>query len=525
MKKLSILQPGNEHSGSTNICQFILFRSTSCRGFFILIFLCFISFKLIGSSSTVYDNNATIRQAHQYLYALRPFSAEKLLKQEEIKNPGNGYVLFYRMYSEIISLTISNSPEQYKNKVSKLDEYVSKLEKLPDNAPDYRLLLGEAKVMTGLLNVKFGSKFSGLVECLKGYNLLEDNAKKYPQFKPDEKIPGIIKIGVAFMPPVLKFGVKLFGITSNPQAGLKNLSDFAVFAKGKSGYEEESYLFIMAAYKLMNQPEAAMKLVKKEMDGFKDIAVLNFFAATICLEANDAETALLLLSRIEPGKIEIDLHALLYLKGKAKLLRLDSDTDIPMITFLKKSTGPDYRKAMLYDLACFYYISGNSVKYSDYIQQVKVQGREFLSRDIEAAYEAKKLNPPNIYLLKAELLVRGGYCNNASIELSKAYKYGLTPDEKVEYYFLKGECYRLGSLVIPAETEYMKAVSFGKASGNYFAQKALVQAGLMMEENGNRPGAEKYYNLCLEFNAATNPYSVLYTNKAKAGLIRLSLIK
>ena len=90
----------------------------------------------------------------------------------------------------------------------------------------------------------------------------------------------------------------------------------------------------------MNQPETAMKLVKKEMDGFKDIAVLNLFAATICLEANDAETALLLLSRIEPGKMEMDFPQLLYLTGKAKLLRLDPDTDIPMIAFLKKFKRP-----------------------------------------------------------------------------------------------------------------------------------------------------------------------------------------
>jgi hypothetical protein len=459
------------------------------------------------------------------LYALRPMSAEKLLKQEEIKNPGNAYVIFYRMYSEIVTLTISNSPEQYKKRVSKLDEYVARLEKMPDNAPDYRLLLGEAKVLTGLLNVKYNSKFSGLMDCLKGYNLLDANIKKFPQFKPNEKIPGLIKVGVAFMPPMLRWGIKLFGITGNPQAGLKNLTDYTGFAKGKPGYEEESILFLMLAYKLMNQPEIAIKLVKKEMDGFKDIAVLNLFGATICLEANDAETALLLLSHIDPEKLEMDFPQLLYLTGKAKLLRLDADTDIPMIAYLKKSNGPDYRKTMLYDLACFYYISGNTTKYKSYLEQVKVQGREFLSRDVEAAYEARQTGMPNIYLMKTDFLVRGGYYNKANIELSKALSSTLSSDEWIEYHYLKGECNRLGNLDKQAESEYMAAVSLGKSSGSYIAQKALVQAGLIKEENGLDSEAEKYYNQCIEFDAITNPYSVLYTNKAKAGLIRLSLSK
>ena len=91
---------------------------------------------------------------------------------------------------------------------------------------------------------------------------------------------------------------------------------------------------------------------------------------------------------------------------------------------------------MLYDLACFYYISGNTTKYNYYLEQVKVQGREFLSRDMEAAYEARQACLPNIYLLKADLLVRGGYCSRANIELSRAYKYGLiSADERLKYHY------------------------------------------------------------------------------------------
>jgi len=74
-----------------------------------------------------------------------------------------------------------------------------------------------------------------------------------------------------------------------------------------------------------------------------------------------------------------------------------------------------------------------------------------------------------------------------------------------------------------AESAYLKAFETGKNSGDYISQKALVQAGLMMEKNGAFQLAEKYYHLCLRFRANSNPYSDLYQNKAKAGLIRLSI--
>lgn len=333
-----------------------------------------------------YDNNSNIRRAHQDLYALRLVSAEKLLRTEEQTNHLNGYITFYRLFSEIIALTVSNSPEQFTKGAPSLNSYLKTLRELPDNSPDYKMLLGEAYVYTGLSNIKYDNKFSGLINCIKGYNLLEDNAEKYPQFEPDDKIFGIVQIGVAFMPRALRWGAQLFNIKSNPQEGLKNIARFSEFARGKPGYEEEAFLFTMAGYRLMNQDDAAMKLIKEKMNDFKEMAVLDLIAATVCAQANDAETALILLSDIAPEKLEIAFPQLLYMQGKTKLMRLDPDTDLPLIGYLKVSPVQDYIKTILYDLACFYYVSANTTRYREYLEQVKTRGREFLSRDVEAAF-------------------------------------------------------------------------------------------------------------------------------------------
>jgi hypothetical protein len=462
--------------------------------------------------------------AHKCLYSLQPVTAEKILRIEELKNPDNGYVPFYRLYSEAITLMISNSPDQYKKKASIVSKYVEKLEDLPDNAPDYRLLLGEAKVIAGLLNVKYDSKFSGLMECLKGYNLLEENAKKYPLFEPDGKIPAMLKIGVAFMPKILQWGVKLLGIKSNPQEGLRELADYERFAKGKPGYEEEAFLFTMAAFKLMGQEEEALNLIHAKMKDIKEITLLNYLAATVCNDANESETTLILLSNIVPEKLEMPFPALLYITGKTKMLLLDPDSNIPLMDYLKQPVGIDYLKSTLYDLACYNYISGNIPEYRNYIEQVKEKGRELHNRDIEAAFEAKKSGFPNIYLMKVDFLVKGGYALRAEAELSKIVNINtLKENEKVQYNYLRGECKRLENKVKEAESAYRIAINSGKVTGDYFAQKAMVQSGLMMEKNGFKQEAKKYYDLCLQFKAVSNPYSDLYNNKAKAGLIRLSL--
>jgi hypothetical protein len=495
-------------------------KISSCIFSFLL--LCVIN--PIAFSNPYYDNNSNIRLAHQNIYALRPFTVENLLKAEELKNPGNGYIAYYRLFNEIITLIISNSTEEFWKTKPVLDQYLKKIRELPKNTPEYRLLLGEAYVFTGLINVKYDNEVFGFIDCIKGYKLLEDNAEKYPSFEPGYKMLGLIEIGVTFLPRVLQKGAKLFNIKSDPQEGIKRLEKFSEFAKGKPGYEEESLIFTLGAYRLMNREESAMKLINREMGNFNEIAILNFFAATVSVQANAAENALTLLSKITPEKIEINFPPLLYLKGKTKLMRLDQDSDISLLYYLKMSSGNDYVKTILYDLACFYYMTGNNKEYLAYIEQVKEEGREFLARDIEAAFEARKPGFPNINMMRADYLVRGGYFLQAEEELSDIDNINtLKESEKVNYHFLRGECYRLRNHVRQAESEYLSAVLIGESSGNYISQKALANSGLMMEKNSLKNEAEKYYNLCLRFKASTNPYTDLYRNKAKAGLMRISL--
>jgi hypothetical protein len=490
----------------------------------ILLFLWLLPFSNATAVSPYYDNNSNIRLAHRDLYELKLTSADRLLQSEEVKNHLNGYITFYRLYGDIIALTISNSVEEFKKREPDIEEHIKTLKELPANTPEYRMLLGEAYIYEGLLNVKYDNKLSGLVETLKGYNFLKENEEEYPFFDADNKLLGLVQIGVAFMPRILKWGARLFNIRSDPKEGLKNLERFSVYAKGKPGYEEEAYLFKMTGYRLMNQEDEAIRLIKNNLSAFKGIAVLNLVASTVCVQANDAETALSLLSDITPGKLEIPFPQLQYMMAKAKLLRLDQDANIPMFAFLKSSPGDDYKKSILYDLACFYFISGDTISYLNYIERVKQEGREFLSRDAEAYYEARKQGFPNRKLMRADLLLRGGYYLRAEQELSGiTFTASLSEDNKTLYYFLKGECFRLRNLVSQAEAEYLNSVHTGESSGNYVVQKALVNSGMMMEENKLRKKAEDYYNSCIHFDSSSNPYSDFYKNKAKAGLIRLSL--
>lgn len=478
---------------------------------------------VVSQSAGIYDNNMNIRLAHQYIYALKTQTAEKLLETEERVNPQNAYIIFYRFYSEVIDLLISNSPDKFRKKSPKLEEYINKIEKLPQDVPDYRMLLGEAKVYSGMFSVKYGNKLSGILDCVKGYKLLDSNEKKYPEFEPNKKIPGIIHIAVSFMPKVLRWCVNILGIKGDPVTGLKELSDYSKFAAGKPGMSEEAFLLTMGTFKIMGQDESAMKLIKARMNGFKNLALLNYLAATICLESNEAETAINLLSNISVEKLETPFPPIFYLTGKAKLFRLDPDADIPMKRFLQESNGPDFQKATLYNLACLALASGQVGEYSDYINQVKIRGRELSSRDIEAEYEAESNNPPNINLMRAGLLIRGGYPQEALPELLKVQNMiNLTLEEQVRFYFLSGEYNRLMNNCAEAENNYVKAINMGYEKGLDNSQHAIIQLGLMKERNGLKQEAEKYFKQCLGFKSNDNPYADLYNNKAKAGLIRIS---
>ena len=385
------------------------------------------------------------------------------------------------------------------------------------------MLLGESKVYSGALKVKFGSKLSGMFECLKGIKLLESNKKEFPGFEPNGKLLGMIHVSVAFMPKALQWGIKVLGIKGDAVAGLKELSDYSKFAEGKPGMKEEAFLLTMGAFKVMGQDEMTMKLIENWMNGIKDFAVLNYLAATICLESNEGETAMALLSNIIPEKLETPFPYFFYLLGKAKLFRLDDDAPVPMNHFLEKAYGPDFQKATLYNLACFAFANGKKDDYRNDIKLIKQKGRELFNRDIEAAYEAASTILPNIYLMRAGLLIRGGYAQKAESELLKVHNLtGLTIEEQVRFYFLSGEYNRLINHPAEAEKDYMIAINMGNEKGLDNAQEAIIKVGLMKEKNGFKRDAEKYFKQCLQFKGNNSPYSDLYNNKAKAGLIRLA---
>lgn len=476
-----------------------------------------------GQSSRIYDDNINIRLAHQAIYALKTGTAEKLLQAEEKANPENAYVIFYRFYAEVIDLLISNSPEKYKKTAPKLEASISKLEALPHDAPDYKMLLGEAKAYYGMLSVKYGNKLSGIIECLKGYKLLDSNGKAFPEFVQNNKIPGVIHIAVSFVPRVLRWAISIFGIKGDPVTGLKELADYSKFVEGKPGMKEEAFLLRIGAYKIMGQDEMLVKMIRIRINEFKDMTLLNYLASTICLESNDAETAIAMLSDISADKLETPFHPIFYLTGKAKLFRLDPDADISMKRFLQESNGPDYQKATLYNLACLALASGDKNEYLNYISQVKLKGREFSSRDIEAQYEAQSKTIPNVDLMRAGLLLRGGYPQRALPELIKVRNMtDLTLEEQVRFHFLYGESYRLMNNSVEAEKSYLMAINSGYEKGLDNAQYAIIQLALMKEKNGNKKEAEKYFKQCLDFKSGDSPYADIYRNKAKAGLIRIS---
>jgi hypothetical protein len=58
---------------------------------FLLSLFCILFISKEAFPNPYYENNSNIRLAHQDLYSLRLTSAEKLLKAEEFRNPGQQF--------------------------------------------------------------------------------------------------------------------------------------------------------------------------------------------------------------------------------------------------------------------------------------------------------------------------------------------------------------------------------------------------------------------------------------------------
>jgi len=475
-----------------------------------------------GLHAQSFDFNDNCRKAYNDLISLKLEEGNALLKAEEKRNPDNLISTYLGNYYDFLIVYTSDERKLYDQLKKNEDLRLVLLTEGDPNSPYYLFSLAEVNLQWAALDIKFGGYLNAVFEIRRAFKLLEQNQKKFPDFKANKKSLGVLYALLGSVPDKYKWGVTLLGMDGNVELGMSYLRQL-IDSDNKNDfvYREETityYAFLLL--NLQNKSELAWQTLQNNGFPKNDNLMSVYTCAHLGVYGKHNKEALQLLANRPASDSFARFPFLDYLTGLAKLSGLEPDADSYFKKFIAAYKGENHVKSSYQKIAWCCLLKGDTINYLHFIGKAGKQGDAMLDADKQAKKEAEDHRIPNPGLLRARLLFDGGDYTRAIAEMNAASESSFNnPDDKTEYLYRLARIYGETSQPDSALIYYSKAIEKGKDLPRYFAANSALESAMIYETKGDKQKAKYYYNLCLSF--PNHEYKNGLDQKAKAGLNRL----
>lgn len=422
---------------------------------------------------------------------------------------------------DFIAMYTIDTREEYDKRAPNRDMRLEQLRNADKKSPWYLYTQAEVQLHWAAMNLRFGEYMNAVLTIRRSYKLLEENRSKYPDFKPNDKVFGVIEALLGSVPDKYQWGVNLLGMEGNVSGGLKKLSDLVDYGK-KNDYifqEETVIYYAFLLFHLKNEKDKAWKILKENNFPKPGDVMSVYSLAHIGIYGSHNEDALGLLSSL-PSSAYNSFSFLYYLDGLAKLNSLDTNAEGSFKKFLSTYKGENHLKSTYQKLGWLAMIKGDTIGYYQMMAKADALGASMVDADKQAQKEAESNRLPNVNLLKARLLFDGGYYNRAFYIMMPMKDADFKTDEdKTEYYYRMGRVNQEMNKDEDALLCYALAIKKGSNLPRYFAANAAYESGVILEELGQYEKAKDSYRLSMTFE--NHEYKNGIDQKAKAALNRL----
>ncbi len=460
------------------------------------------------------------KKAFGYITQLRFAEAKSLVSAEKSKYPDNktgAYLEAAMLCAEIFT----NEDQAYYAKVQdRIDALILEIEEVDDTNPYRRLFLGEIYVAQATLNGKFKNNIKAAWQFYKAYNLLTENAERFPSFMPN-KIPlGVLYAGIGSLPDDYRSLASLLGFDGSVQGGIAMVKE--AFWRLSADDDLKFYRpYAGFVYSYVTYQLGATSDISPEKLGL-DVAnssFLIFAQALVELENGNAQKALNWLDNRPVGSKYFEFAYLDYMQGKI-LLGLEPDRCVSYFNkYLKANRGGVYVKSSYRYLSWYFLLKGNAAKAEEMRENIFRKGNTNTGADRQALEEATV--GFNKTLIEARVLFDVGEYQKAenALKESPVSTCCKTPAEEAEYYYRYGRIKQEMGLSSSATLWFAKALGVLNASSSFAVGNSALQLGILHEEQGNWTKAIEYYKKTLKYSGY--PFYEGVHQKAKTGLARL----
>ena len=469
-----------------------------------------------------FDFNANCRKAYNTLISLKLNEGNTLLKEEERKNPENLIAVYLDNYFDFLTVYTSDERKLYDRLKKNEDLRLAMLSEGDQNTPYYLFTMSEVNLQWAALDIKFGEYLNAVFEIRRAFKMLNQNQKKYPDFKPTQKSLGVLYALLGSVPDKYKWGVTLLGMEGNVELGMGYLRQLIDYGnKNDYIYQDETityYAFLLL--NLQNKSEEAWQVLHNNGFPKADNLMSTYACAHLGVYGKHNTEALKTLDQRPAVDSFAEFPFLDYLAGVAKLSELQPDADLYFKKFIAAYKGENHIKSSFQKIAWCYLLKGDTANYLNFIEKAGQKGESTLDADKQAKKEADEHRIPNPELLRARLLFDGGEYAKATAEMNMLNENKFTStDDKTEYLYRLGRIYDMTGKADSALLYYGRAIDKGKDIPRYFAANSALESAKIYEAKGEKDKAKYYYNLCLSF--PNHEYKNGLDQKAKAGLNRL----
>lgn len=477
----------------------------------------FIFFSESAANYFVFSENCL--KAYNNIIALKTDSGAYYLKLELKENPDNKIPALLYNYIDFLEIYTTNSSELYAAKRKDFDTRLKQIKSVKSNSPYYLYAQGEIHLHAAVLHIKFGEYFSAVMQVRKSLSKLDENRRKFPEFKPNYKSLGLLNTILGSIPQQYKSGMSFLGLSGNVNEGMQMIEKL-VNDKGFIFQHEAATIYAFLLLHISNEPEKAWNTLKKN-NFFNSHNLMDAYSVGhIGIHGFHNEEGIKALQNRPRGKNYVSFHYLDFLLGLGKTYRQDVDANKYFSKFLEFNKGEDYIKSAWHKMAWNELIKGNLEQYNIYISKVLEQGRATLDTDKQAQKEATLREIPNSSLLKIRLLSDGNYLTQAFSELNnlKVTDFDNIVHKTEFFYRYARVCNKLNDTE-SAKLYYELAINNGQTISYYYAANSAYLLGNMFEKLKQYSEAKKYYELSLSLNGYEYDNSI--KQKSKAGLNRL----
>lgn len=470
-------------------------------------------------SAQSFDYSENCKQAYHAIYKLKINEGMQWLAKEKKEHPKNFLPIFLENHADFLKLNINDNRALYDNTKSRVEYRLERLKDGDKNSPFYLYTLAEIHLQWAFCKIKFGEYVSAVFEVRKAYQMLLDNKKKFPDFKPNTKSLGLLHTLFGAVPDKYKFGAKLLGLKGSIEQGLAELN--SVMQDDDFQFRDETILmYTLLMLHLQKDETTSWNMIQSAEIPLNDNLLNYFVAATVANHTGKNDKMIEILTDRPVGSAYYPFPYLDFMLGFAKLNRLDSNADVYIKKFITQNKGRSYQKEAYRKLAWYYLVNGQPALYRKYMQQILLIADAPTDEDKSAQKEALQNIIPQQELLKARLLFDGAYYEKALTVLDDISFDKLSNSrDKIEYFYRKARIYDELNKSNDAIKFYLLTIEKGADFKYYFAANACLKVATIFERLLKQNMAIKYYKKAIDLDK--DEYANSIDAEAKAGLNRL----